>query len=1024
MKLSIPKLSRKNWKAVISGLVLVCVLLIIFSGISSSRLQYFQAELENGNLIGSISANPFRALRAKSSVSGYLIFKNLLGQTPVDLRDLKTAYPDAVKYLAYHSGDAEALAGVARYYFLSGMNLPAETLALKAVEMDPFNRAVRQSACLSQAYSFTYRERTMAANLDLLNSERNFVKSLKDIPPSKRVYYKVYWFFWKRSQKQNYHFEPEDYSFDPDVNKARLKVLEDEEQKLIPQYAFSLFLTDPSRWAPDALDLIDGKALKNPNNQEYRFIVSEWMGDTSTASEAYQAFLQQCPQDLEAKKRMDGFKSVYNVSPNEDQKMAGLDFYLPKHPKDNQWMAKEQFANQQFQPGYTIFSPEPAGTGGNDLEALDKIVDGVNSTSPGESKQDYVYPQRAENKLAINDLFDQAKPLRSCPLVLPLADGEGHQTRLGAYLSNLSMIRASYLPDSILNLDNPLEDFEWWGGQDLVPGSNAEKGQSAKMGTSSRCVGSLVQKKKGYEVKVAFSGEFPDASFSKTFKKNQLHMVPNWIADRMHHWLGTNFNRIQKAELKKPIFSDDESLSRALYLENFQSWHTDETPPWEGVFKANPDSSLVATIYYENKKELLGISDPKPLEAFLEKHPHDDQVKMILAGFYNDKFMYGKAIKIYFDLLSRNPTNTRIYSSIKYSFARINDWPAIRRFYDLAARKFPKDGRVQLEVGNFFRQYAWTARGDGWGYEVTAWNYSLMQKRLEIAEKHYRNSESLNPYDTRAEAGILTVGMGTDRTPAEMDAVFNQAVSLNPDELEPFTNRMEALKKKWGGSDQQMMDFARKWEKIHPRLMLNAIAEKATEEPGYNSDDTKVYYRFMGLPKNWSDLNDAYHQMLTLYPENFEMWGEYSYASAMTDHVQDFLKFLREKAGADSAVQAFFPYEVINAHQYRAAAIDWAEAGQVYLNTQSVWNDYYDALESIMKQDPENYGFLNEQAQRCVGWNRNELARRIFTQIGDHWTPRIWAKEKFEKYKEVAFGKSSPTWHVCTKPVNAKNEHY
>lgn len=1019
-----PNPPQMIWAAVGLSAFLFIVSLFIFSRISASDLQRFQQNLENGNVLILSSMNPYRSVRAKAAVSGYQRFRAVLDQPPVRLPDLTAAYPDAVKYLAYHPNDAEALADLALYYFLSGKNLTAETLALKAVSMDPFNRRVRLEACRCQAYSFTDRERMMASTWDLWFAERNFVRSMKDVPQKVQFAYQLLWKLRTLNDKRNYHFGPEDFRYKPEANQARLDQLDAEGDAIAPQYAFSLFLTDPSRWASDTLDVLDEKALKDPENLEAQFVAAEWSGNTTLADSAYQAFLQKCPQDPEAKKRMDGFKAVYDVSPNEDQKMAGLNVYAPTHPTDNQWMAREQGGLNQFKSDYTISSPEPEGTGGDDLDALRKVIDGVNSVGPDETKADYDYPQPAENELTIDQLFAQAKPLPTCPYVCPLTDEAGKPTRLGAYLSMLSMIRASYLPDSALRVESPLQDFEWRGGCGLIADDKMLRGYAAQMGATSQCAGSLVPRESGYEVSVTFTGDFPTAFYSKSFKKNKLHLIPNWIADRTHHWMGTKLSRSQKKELKKPVFTDDDSLNRSLDLETYASWHTVDAPPWDGVFARNPQSSLVLSIYYYNQKQILGISDPKPLEAFLAKHPQDDMIKILLASFYSDKMMYGKALKIYFDVLSRDPTKTDLYNSVKYCLSRIGDWKAVRHFYETAAQTFPQSGPVQLAAGIFFKDYAWVARGDDWGYKVTPWNAELMQRRLELAKKYDEKSEALNPDDTRAEAGLLTVGMGIQAPQTEMDQIFNQGVSQDTGLTDLFVNRLEYLKPKWGGSVAQMMGFARQWESIHPRLMIDALGEKTQEYIGRTNDDKKAYYQYMGGQEVWPEMKKAYERMLTLFPDNFEMWAEYAGSAANGNHVEDFLDFLRAQAKTDDTVQMVLPYLVINVYTYRAEAIGWDEPGEVYLNSQKVWNDYYDAIMTAMKQDPDNYGFLNDQAESCVGWNRYELARVIFKQIGDHWTPSLWSKDKFDQFKAVAFGQAHPTWHVCTKPVNAADEHY
>ncbi len=129
------------------GVALFLLILFMLSGFSSGQLKSIQTQLEKGNLPSSWSLNPFRSLKADETLADRAAFKAAVDQVPPDLAGLQAAYPNEVKYLAYHPQDAEAVADLAEYFYLGGMDLPAESLALKAVELDPF-QPLREDAGL------------------------------------------------------------------------------------------------------------------------------------------------------------------------------------------------------------------------------------------------------------------------------------------------------------------------------------------------------------------------------------------------------------------------------------------------------------------------------------------------------------------------------------------------------------------------------------------------------------------------------------------------------------------------------------------------------------------------------------------------------------------------------------------------------------------------------------------------------------------------------------------------------------
>src|ERR1700729_1309556 len=100
-------LRREMLLGIAGALVAAFLILFLFSGLSSSQIQKFQSELEQGNVHHYSSINPLRWFKASGTVPGFHVFEKILAEPAVDLTGLKSAYPGIVAYAAYHPNDAQ-----------------------------------------------------------------------------------------------------------------------------------------------------------------------------------------------------------------------------------------------------------------------------------------------------------------------------------------------------------------------------------------------------------------------------------------------------------------------------------------------------------------------------------------------------------------------------------------------------------------------------------------------------------------------------------------------------------------------------------------------------------------------------------------------------------------------------------------------------------------------------------------------------------------------------------------------------
>lgn len=997
------------------------------SFISTTDLQDFQKNLENGDLKSPVSSgNPALFLQVDWRRGGAEKFEEAVESYNGRLEPLKERYPAAVEYLAYNPKSAEILSMVARYYFFSGSQLPAEKLALKAVASDPFDITARNGAVFCQALHTDQRERLMAGTWEVIELQKQWLDYFLKAKGREKIYICLAEILSRfLPPKQDRPDWGNLISLFRAKNEERLEFLKKEEDWLKYQYAFGLFLTDPLRWKEDARDCLDDEAVKaDPLNLEHQCVVNawvaEWMEDPALIQVSLKRLSEVKLSDPVAEKRLQDFTTLFESVKGYDKQQDALKVYDCQHPEDAVWSRLESDA-LQLPEGFKPPDPEPEG-GSDYRDWLNKIATGEQSPAPGRTREDYTYPQYAEVKKTIDETLKTTNTMPVCPILLPLKDEQGRYNPLGAYLSVQAMTLACFPGKQILSFWAPYSIYESWHlfGRSENPHPYLLQELKATTGADSYAEGTLLNRDGGWEVSLNFKGNSKTTSYSKFFKKSQLHLIPGWMAESLHSWLGIRLSKEQKARLRKPIFSDDGALQHGLVLENFGIGVEQRVPGWNSIARKNPKSPFIIFRDYYTQKNIEGVENLKPMEALIKKDSKDDLARYFMAYLYINANMYGKSLRLAFDLLAKDQGNPSLYSEIATDLESLGDYTNARYLYEKLAARAPTNGQVQEALGQFYVDYAWVARGGGWGSTVSPWNAFLFQKRLDLAQKTLEKAKGLNPPDSRIYSDLIEVGKGQDWEKAELDKVFNEGISIDPDYYSIYSERMNTTMEKWGGSNEEMMAFAHKWQSRQPWLVAVALEEEAARQT--DGKELNVN-RYLGSPKVWPELNGAYQDFFKFVSkEDFHTWTLYAWDAARADKVQDFLSYLRAQADHDEEVRYFTPYLVDLVYNYRASVLGWNHAGQLYLNFKEVWPEIHNATLQVMKQDPDNYTFLDGQALIFTGWGRFKSARKVFDVVGDHWVPKIGTKQHFENFKRVAYGKEAPSWHLCLSTADQADE--
>jgi hypothetical protein len=110
---------------------------------------------------------------------------------------------------------------------------------------------------------------------------------------------------------------------------------------------------------------------------------------------------------------------------------------------------------------------------------------------------------------------------------------------------------------------------------------------------------------------------------------------------------------------------------------------------------------------------------------------------------------------------------------------------------------------------HLLREQAWCFRGNGYAASVTADDWPKFYSGIEAANETletYKDMASVDPEFYAIKASIL---LGSTTSPAEIDALVKEATDRVPDYHRFYRNAVWHYMPQWGGSDQQIDQFAR-----------------------------------------------------------------------------------------------------------------------------------------------------------------------------------------------------------------------
>ena len=134
-----------------------------------------------------------------------------------------------------------------------------------------------------------------------------------------------------------------------------------------------------------------------------------------------------------------------------------------------------------------------------------------------------------------------------------------------------------------------------------------------------------------------------------------------------------------------------------------------------------------------------------------------------------------------------------------------SDWTLYQSKLVALANRYPKSSNAWLMLATLYDSHAWAVRGAGYANTVSddsnARFHALLEQSREVLQRH-KEAISGNPqwYALR-----INIGGSAGDDPAELDAVFAEALRKSPNYQQTWFSRLHFMTPKWGGTTDQMV---------------------------------------------------------------------------------------------------------------------------------------------------------------------------------------------------------------------------
>ena len=179
----------------------------------------------------------------------------------------------------------------------------------------------------------------------------------------------------------------------------------------------------------------------------------------------------------------------------------------------------------------------------------------------------------------------------------------------------------------------------------------------------------------------------------------------------------------------------------------------------------------------------------------------------------------------------------------------------------------PDSAWAHLFRGQRRLELAWEARGGGFANTVTEEQWKRFRALVALAKEDLVRAHELDPKRPYAPT-ILEIIARAQSDPEAGEKWFEKAIAIEARYVPAYLDRIAQLMPKWGGTQKEMLAFARKHAKSEKEPALAALLVEAHAELAARSKDPAGYYEDAK-----EELDEALARLKESYPRSPHTWN-------------------------------------------------------------------------------------------------------------------------------------------------------
>jgi hypothetical protein len=168
--------------------------------------------------------------------------------------------------------------------------------------------------------------------------------------------------------------------------------------------------------------------------------------------------------------------------------------------------------------------------------------------------------------------------------------------------------------------------------------------------------------------------------------------------------------------------------------------------------------------------------------------------------------------------------------------------------------------------GMFYLNYAWNARGRGYGQTISQKGWAEFHNRLRLATKYLNKAYEIDSTKVGVPARLISIAkVNPDLPNSDVEKWFNIAIKIDPSDATPYIEKARFMAPRWGGIMEELFKFARETYRTAPKDSMAPVI--------LTSAHWNLYYKnkaYLKRPEVWAEMKSVQTDLIQRFPNSME----------------------------------------------------------------------------------------------------------------------------------------------------------